>query len=188
MQSFLKIADGVNVAPLRLALIRQPELFGRRTARADTYDSPHTQMSDIWVRFNSPENLSRDQGQFKDEHDSVWYPEAASLPEVRPIVFALMAAVEGERLGGILITKIPPGGGIAPHVDDGWHAGYYEKYFVPIQNDQGAVFGFDEGEIHATPGEVYWFNNSRPHWVKNDSTRDRIAMIVCIRSHKFEGK
>lgn len=186
-QNFLKIADGLDVAALRLSLVRQPELFGLRTQRADVYGSPHTQMTDIWVRYNAPEHLAQGPVAFNGEHDSVWYPEAAAIPEVRPVVFELMRRVEGERLGGVLITKIPPGGGIAPHVDGGWHAGYYDKYFVPIQNEPGAVFGFEDGEIRATPGEVYWFNNSRPHWVKNDSTRDRIAMIVCIRSHQFKG-
>jgi hypothetical protein len=188
MQNFLKIADGVNVAPLRLALVRQPELFGKYTQRADSYQSPHTQMTDIWARYNAIENLSKGPEAFNGEHDSVWYPESACLPELRPIVYGLMALVEGERLGGVLITKIPPGGGIAEHVDSGWHASYYEKYFVPIQSDPGCVFGFEDGEIHATPGEIYWFNNSRPHWVKNDSQRDRIVMIVCIRSHKFKGE
>lgn len=184
MQNFLKIADGLNVAPLRLALVRQPELFGVHTKRREGYDSPHAQMTDIWVRYNAYENLVKSPHTFNDEHDSVWYPAYHSLPELRPILFGLMSLVEGERLGGVLITKIPPGGSIAPHVDGGWHAQYYDKYFVPIQSDPGCVFGFEAGEIHAAPGEVYWFDNSRPHWVRNDSQRDRIAMIVCIRSHK----
>lgn len=187
MQNFLKIADGLDVVALRLALVRQPELFGLRTARADVDASPHTQMTDIWARYNAPEHLAQGPAAFNGEHDSVWYPEAAFIPQVRPVVFDLMRRVEGERLGGVLITKIPPAGRIAPHVDGGWHAGYYEKYYVPIQNEPGAVFGFEEGEIHAIPGEAYWFNNSRLHWVENHSTCDRIAMIVCIRSHKFTG-
>ncbi|MCH8622632.1 aspartyl/asparaginyl beta-hydroxylase domain-containing protein [Undibacterium sp. TS12] len=183
-RNFLKIAQDINVQPLQMALIRQPELFGNRTSRSDAYASPHQQMTDIWVRYNAYENLKRDPEKFNDEHDSVWYPEATALPQVRPIVSWLMSHVEGERLGGVLITKIPPGGKIAPHVDMGWHAKYYEKYYIPVQNDQGALFCFEDGIIEPQPGDVYWFNNSRPHWVENHSQRDRIALIVCIRSHK----
>lgn len=87
-------------------------------------------------------------------------------------------------LGGILITRVPPGGEIKPHVDAGWHAGYFSKFYVAVQNEPGAVFGWDDGEIHAKTGEAYWFRNDVPHWVRNDSGADRIAMIVCIRTEK----
>lgn len=185
MQNFLKIAENLNVLPLQMALVRQPELFGRRSARKDGYEgSPHLAMSDIWVRYNHPDNLAAGMAAFNAEHDSVWYPEAAYIPEVRPICMHLMALVGGERLGGVLITKIPPGGSIAPHVDGGWHAEYYDKYYVPIQNDDGAVFGFEDGVIAPRLGEAYWFHNGRPHWVENNSQMDRISLIVCIRTHR----
>ncbi len=177
--NFNLIASGLPVMPLQHALVRQPELFGQRGTRAEIY--AHRAMSDIWVRYNDAANLGPT---FNDEHDSVWYPEAAAIPQVRPIVMSLMSIVEGERLGGVLITKVPAGGEIKPHVDGGWHASYYDKYFVPILNDAGAVFGFEDGVIAPQVGDVWWFRNDRPHWVKNDSSRDRIAMIVCIKSHK----
>ncbi len=183
MQNFLKIASGIDVMPLQLSLIRQPELFGRDNERAERYGSPHSGMSDIWVRYNDKKNLVVGK-KFSDEHDSVWYPAYTSLPEIRPIIFRLMAHVEGERLGGVLITKLPPGGKIDSHVDRGWHADYYDKYFIPIQNDPGAVFGFQDGVINPNLGDVYWFRNDNPHWVENLSKRDRIALIICIRSHK----
>jgi len=184
MQNFLKVAEGINVLPLQMALVRQPELFGRHGARAEAYGSPHSQMTDIWVRYNAIENLHKNPATFNDEHDSVWYPEAAAIPEARQIAMSMMAHVGGERLGGVLITKIPPGGKIAPHVDRGWHAEYYDKYYIPIQNDDGAIFGFEDGVIAPRLGDAYWFYNGNPHWVENNSTRDRIAMIVCIRTFK----
>jgi hypothetical protein len=185
-QHFLKIADGIDVGPLRLALVRQPELFGIHSLRSDFYASPHSQMTDVWVRYNHIENLKDGHEAFNGPHESVWYPEADLIPDVFPIAFGLMQLVRGERLGGVLVTKIPPGGKIAPHSDKGWHAEYYDKYFVPIQSDPGAVFGFEDGVINATPGEAYWFRNDGLHWVENNSTRDRIALIVCIKSRKQE--
>jgi len=92
-----------------------------------------------------------------------------------------MAMVRGERLGGVLITRLPPGGKIYPHADAGWHAAYYDKYFVPVQNKAGATFGFIDGDINPSIGDVWKFNNSVPHWVNNDSDEDRIAMIICIK-------
>lgn len=184
MAQFLQLASGIDVAPLRAALESQPGLFGQLTHRAEYVNSPHTAMSDIWVRYNAYENLGP---AFNDEHDSVWYPSADHLPEIKPIVFALMHKVQGERLGGILITKIPPGGGIAPHIDVGWHAGYYDKFFIPIKSAPGALFRFPDGDINAQPGDCYWFDNSVDHSVENNSAEDRIAMIVCIKTSLFNG-
>jgi len=90
--------------------------------------------------------------------------------------------VGGETLGGVLITKLPPSGIIDKHVDSGWHAGYYDKFYVPIQNANGSLFRFENGDIDAVEGEVYQFDNSVPHWVENNSDIDRISMVVCIRT------
>lgn len=179
-QHFAKVFDGLDVDSLARTLVRRPELFGTRPARQNV--DIHAEMRDIWVRHNDYSLI--ESGRFNDEHDSKWYPESVEVPQVRTLASALMSVVEGERLGGILITKLPPGGVIKPHVDSGWHASYYDKFFVPIQNDPGAVFGFPDGVIHATPGEAWWFRNDVPHWVRNDSPRDRIALIVCIRTFK----
>ena len=186
MTNFLKIAEGIDVTPLRLALARQPDLFGRYAERQCAPGTPHASMTDIWVRYNDrrPFEASGDFSKINDPHESVWYPESAKLPEIQPIVHGLMSYVRGERLGGILITKLPAGGVIEPHVDFGWHAKKYDKFYVAVQNDPGAVFGFPDGEIHAKAGEAWWFRNDVEHWVSNKSRSDRIAMIACIETSK----
>jgi len=152
-------------------------LFNLYDWRKEKY--AHRDMKDIWVRYNHVSNLGE---RFNDVHDSVWYPIIEKIPEVLPIVFNLMAFVSGERLGGVLITKLPPKGKIARHIDEGWHAGYYEKFYVPIQNEKGSKFCWDDLEIEPKAGEVWQFDNSVPHWVENNSDADRIAMIVCIKT------
>jgi quercetin dioxygenase-like cupin family protein len=185
-KSFARIAQGVNVMPLQTAINRQPQLFGQHGSRASAYGSPHAAMSDIWVRYNDIANLDpANPAAFNDEHDSVWYPAYYALPQIRPILFDLMAYVDGERLGGVLITKTPPGGRIERHVDSGWHASYYDKFYLPIQNDGGATFNFEDGVIVPQLGDAYWFRNDVPHWVENRSERDRIALIVCIKTHRY---
>lgn len=179
---FLHIVEGIDVAPLRAALQAKPNLFGQHRARAEAYGSPHTAMSDIWVRYNHIDNLGP---HFNDEHDAVWYPAYAELPELDAILFPLMTLVRGERLGGVLITKLPPGGEIAQHVDGGWHAGYYDKFYIAVQNGHGALFNFPSGDIVAQPGDCFWFDNSVPHGVVNGSDEDRLALIVCIKTDLY---
>ena len=36
-------------------------------------------------------------------------------------------------------------------------------------------------------GDVYWFKNTIPHGVKNDSADEQIVMTVCIKTHSFKG-
>lgn len=153
----------------------------RRTAPG----SPHSQMTDIWARFGAPNG--DDYSVLGKEHDAVWYPFIDQLPDVKDIAFKLMALVNGERLGGVLITKLPAGSKIAPHVDDGWHAGYYDKIYVPIKNEKGSVFGFECGNIEPEAGTAWWFRNDVTHWVNNDSDQDRLSMIVCIKTDMFKG-
>ena len=183
MKPFARIYDGFDVLPLQTALHEKSHLFGEHKTRQETY--AHTAMSDIWVRYNALNNLDPAKpAEFNKEHDSVWYPAYRELPQLKPILFGTMALVEGERLGGVLITKVPPGGSIKPHTDGGWHAGYYSKFYIPIQNDEGATFEWGDGIIAPKLGEVYEFRNDVPHWVENRSKRDRIAMIVCIKTEQ----
>lgn len=197
-ESFAKIATGFNVLPLQIALKRQPKLFGaidlRRTnylqKNANEFEvSPHVGMKDIWVRYNdvTPFIQSGNYTCMNDEHDPIWYPAYYALPQIRPLIFDLMRIVEGERLGGIFITKLAPGERIEKHIDAGWHAGYYDKYYIPIQNAKGATFNFEDGMIEPELGDVYWFDNSVPHWVENNSNEDRISLIVTIKSDRIKG-
>ncbi len=188
MSSYKKLDLRLNVQPLKEALERRSDLFGKYDYRATSEGSPHSEMKDIWVRYKdvAPHIKSGDFSSFANEHDSIWYQVYRDLPETKEIIFSVMNAVNGERLGGVLITKLPPGGKIKKHVDGGWHAEYYDKYYVPVKNEDGAIFSFEDGVIAPAEGDVYWFDNSKPHWVENNSDSERIAMVICIRTDGVE--
>ncbi len=185
MNNFLKVGT-VNVLPLLLEIKSQPELWNKNRLRKDRAGSPHCEMDDIWIRYN---DIKNEGPEFNDEHDSVWYPSYYSLPSARSLIFDLMANVYGERLGGILITKIPPGGSIAPHTDDSWHVRYYDKFYISLESTTGANFSTETEKgietVCPDPGDVYWFDNKNRHWVVNNSTGDRMTLIVCIKTQRF---
>jgi hypothetical protein len=187
MKHFLKIGSGIDVAPLNAQLEQQPELWGQYRWRKQLPSGPHSRMTDIWVRYNDiAPYIARDSMQgFNDEHDSVWYPAYEKLPALRDLIYPMMALVEGERLGGVLITRIPPGCGIDPHIDRGWHVEYYDKFYLSLQSAPGAVFACDGESINPKPGDLWKFDNRTPHWVKNESGQDRVTLIVCIRTRKW---
>lgn len=174
-----QIAQGINIVPLVSALQNNPGLWNQNTMRTENKNSPHYELDDIWVRFNDLKNYLN-QESFIKQHDSVWY-ESDIIQHVRELVFPLMAYVKGERLGGILITRIKPGQMCKPHEDSGWHAEYYKKYAIQLQGNLNQAFCFEGESFSALPGDVYRFDNSKLHWVTNDSDQDRITMIVCIK-------
>jgi hypothetical protein len=186
MKYFTLIREGVDVAPLVAQLQQHPELWDQNRMRKDGSGTPHSGMSDIWVRYNDKTECERtgDWSTFNHAHDSVWYPAYETLPALRPLIFDLMREVEGERLGGVLITRIPTGRGIAPHVDRGWHVEYYDKYYVSLKSARGASFHCGDEWICPRPGDIYRFDNRIEHWVENQSGFDRVTLIVCIRSNR----
>lgn len=162
--------------------LEQPGIWNLHRDRIERYGSPHSDVSDIWVRFNPIENIGGDPAAFfNGPHESVWYPIANKLPALRDLVYQLFADVQGSQLGGVLVTKIPPGGEVKPHTDGGWHAGYYSKFAIQIKGNHNQAFCFEDAELRAIPGEAYTFDNSLIHWVKNDSDSERVTLIVCIR-------
>lgn len=190
MNSLAPIAKGLNVAPLYQALIRNPQLWNEYPIRTEHPASPHRDMSDIIVRYNNWTNLkdqtSEARLEWSKEHESVWYPCIAVIPEVKDLALQVMTLVKGERLGGVLITKLPPGKQCYPHIDKSWHSEYYDTYAIQIVGNLQQAFHFEGEALVAMPGDVYWFDNINLHWVTNESSEDRITMIVSIKSHRYE--
>lgn len=171
-----------DVAQAVAEIDRQPDVWNRHRDRLDRYGSPHTQVDDIWVRFNAIESMAKNPvAFFQGEHESDWYPVADQLPAVRALVDEVYRDVGGARLGGVLITRIPPGGRVEPHIDTGWHAGYYDKFAVQLKGNAQQAFCFEDARLSPMPGELYTFDNSKLHWVTNDSDEDRMTLIVCIK-------
>ena len=180
MDTMIPIYQGANIVPIMAAINRNPNLWNEHTIRTKDDISPHKKLDDIWLRYNDWSNYNGDRDKFNSPHDSVCYPSADIL-NIKPIAMQIMALVGGERLGGVLIRKIPPGGSCLPHIDTGWHAEYYEKFAIQLQGDLNQSFNFDGESFSAVAGDVYWFDNSFTHWVNNDSDQDRITLIVCIK-------
>lgn len=154
--------------------------WDRHTPRKEQY--VHSEMSDIWVRYNAWENYHGDLRAMSEPHESVWYPVANEIPALRLLVNDVLANLEPVELGMVLITRIPAHSEVAPHADSGWHATHYnDKYGVQLQGNSEQSFNFEGHSLSTQPGEVFWFDNSREHWVLNDSDEDRMTMIVCTR-------
>jgi hypothetical protein len=179
MENFYRLAKGVNVAPLLVAIHRQPELWDQNTLRTKHEKTAHSQVNDIWLMFNE---LTDNANDIANDIIVRPYPAFEKLPQARPIIFDLMRLVEGVTLGRVIITKLAPGKKIAPHVDGGAPATYYKRYQIALQILPGALFTIADETVNFESGDVWLIDNKKEHSVINNSRDDRIVMIVDIRS------
>lgn len=176
MMNFLKIAEGVDVVPLLLDLQRNPKLWDANRERKDRANSPHVEMSDIWVRHvEKPE-------EFSNPHFPIWYPAFVKLPSIRKMIFDAMSRVQASHLGGVLITRIPAGGRILPHADKGWHPEFYNcKLYVVLESNPQCIFRVEEECVPMNQGDVWRIDNTKEHEVVNNGNTERMTLIICMR-------
>lgn len=191
----MKLAEGVDVLPLRLAIARQPHLWKEDTYLRHYPQGPFGEVESIMLRF--PEKIVFDPADPKakrkleaykrnmlpgvDAHECVDYPPYKLLTDARPLVMQLMTRVAGERLGRVMINKINPGGRIFPHADTPVHAEYWDRFHIVIQSAEGVDFRCGDERVYMAEGECYWFQNLIEHEVVNASDIDRIHMVVDVR-------
>jgi hypothetical protein len=181
MRHFKLIASNIDVLPLALDLYMNPGLWDAHAARTER-EGPFTGTSDIWLRFRAQDELlSRET--YAEPFTPVFYPAWYALPHVRPIVFGLMARCEAVQLGGVLITRVPPGQQVKPHDDRGrWHPEFFQtKAYVPLQTNPAVVSTCGDETCVMAPGSAWVFDNLLTHSTVNDGDCDRITLIVSMR-------
>ena len=182
MQHFLKVAEGIDTLPALLQLHDNPDLWDEFTERTVIAGSPHKGVSDIWLRYRARDELT-EPAKYAEPHFPVWYPAWAKLPALRPIVFGLAARCDATAIGGVLITRIPPGGQVAPHSDRGsWHPEFYTcKVYVPLAGNGQCVNRCEDETVVMLPGSAWTFNNLVTHSVENQGDDERITLIISFR-------
>lgn len=192
MKHFTLISEGIDVSGLAAEIKDNPQLWNAHNYRKVGPGTPHREMDDIWVHGNDMapyEAGLKPWSQIADEIEHIWYPAWDALPSLKPIIADLMKTVEGESIGIVLITRIPPGGKIYPHVDRGRHVEEHEKFYLSVKSEPGAMFWMDHRgvreELNPKPGEIWLTDNRKLHGVINASKVDRITLIVCIKTKKY---
>jgi hypothetical protein len=86
------------------------------------------------------------------------------------------------EFGRIFFSKHYANSGIDLHTDSGAYFDYYDRFhFVIDQEDTKNIFHIRDEDVLLEQGKLYWVNNHVPHWLKNDSSKDRINLIFDAR-------
>lgn len=179
----------VDPTKLLMQIKQNPELWKEDTYLRDYPQGPFGEIESIMLRFPEKRVFEQEEELEKykqglshfDQHESIDYPAYTVLNEARSLVMGLMAYVQGERLGRVMINKIAPGGRIYPHADTPEHTNYYTRFHIVLQSAPGCLFRADDEQVDMRTGDVFWFNNKLEHEVINNSAFDRISMVVDIK-------
>jgi hypothetical protein len=173
MRYFNKLAEGIDVTQLRVALMRNPQLWNQDNCRREFEGTPHKETEDILLRFGSADG---------NDLEAVDTAAMSSMPKAKDAARAIMMSVGGVRLGRIVITRLEPGRKILPHSDVvGEYAKYYTRFHLVLQGLPGSLFNCGDETVVMQTGELWWFDASAEHSVVNNSKDDRLHMLVDVR-------
>lgn len=172
----------LDVNPLLLSLKEHEELWNNCTIRTAHPGSSHSEVDDIVIRYP---NINDTVINIFNNNECDWYPAAFVLP-VMQYIYGLSEITLGSRIGRCAITRIKPGCKVTPHIDEGMPSKYYQRFHICLQNEIGAVFTCEDEELTPIAGDVFIIANHKMHSVINNSTSDRLTMIVDIRTPLFE--
>jgi hypothetical protein len=139
-------------------------------------------MTDLWIRYFDRSTL-HGPADYNRPGQCVFYPVWDKLPSLHPVVWTLMASQKSVELGGILATRLPPGGRIERHSDAGaWHAERYNfKCYIVLEANARCVVECDGDEQVFREGEIFEFDNTCQHSMENGGDTQRTTLIVCLR-------
>lgn len=187
MRNFLLLGRGINTIPLAVEILRQDHLWREDTYLRDYPQGPFKDVETIFLRF-PPASVSELQRSERDPHECVWMDGAIHLPSSRPLIFALLQQVQGERLGRVMLNRIRSGGRIYPHADTPEHAQYWDRFHYVVTAAPGVLFRCGEEQVQMGQGELWWFQNALEHEVVNNSAVDRIHLIIDVRTSHLSFK
>lgn len=187
-----QLLPSIDPTKLLMKIKQNPDLWKEDTFLRDYPQGPFGEIESIMLRFPEKRVFEQEEelekykqglSQF-DQHESIDYPAYSTLTEARGLVMGLMAYVQGERLGRVMINKITPGGRIYPHADTPEHTDYYTRFHIVLQSGAGCFIRAGDEQLEMRAGQVFWFNNKLDHEVVNNSDVDRISMVIDIKVAK----
>lgn len=186
MSNFKLIAAGVETDGVLAQLQAMPEAWNANTYRTATPGSPHKDVSDIWLRWRSYDELSSTKAH-REPHFPAFWPAWALLPSLHQIVRNLSHVVSATYTGAILVTRTPPGGSVKPHIDKGWSAQFYDTKLYLVLQSNAKCLNYCGGEVeNFRAGDVWQYPNNILHSVENNGETDHINVIICFRTMAHE--
>lgn len=91
------------------------------------------------------------------------------------------------RITRARLAHLAPGHEIKPHFD--YDPSYVTRFHIPVLTDPAVKMWVERmGVVHEhhlpADGRIYFFNAGFKHWVKNNSTKDRLHLIIDVHGQQ----
>lgn len=83
-------------------------------------------------------------------------------------------------VGKVVFIKLPAGGRVNDHYDNGDYLSMVRRHHVPILTNELVKFRVANNVVNMKPGECWEINNSKMHGVVNLGSTDRVHMLFDI--------
>lgn len=181
MKNFRLISSNIDTQDLLTALSQHPNLWNQRTLRTRHPGTHHSQVDDIWLRFNPIDG--RTENEIRHGLDCIDYlPYDELSPYARDLVTLSTELAAMPKVGRCLITRLKPGHEIHAHIDGDKHSQYYTRIHLVLTGGDGNMFYCGDESVNMRTGELWWFNNRLMHHCKNTGTEDRIHIVMDVKN------
>lgn len=184
MANALKLAYAPDIAPTVELLSSTPEIWVWDAFLKEHPIPVFREVDTVYLRFPDKDPW---QGKKAEVDPFECFDQAGFLPGFRPLVYGLMARLQGERLGRVMINRMGAGTRILPHSDTNGELPYYDRFHIVLATNELVLFRAGDEHVDMKRGEVWWFDNSKEHEVVNHGDTPRIHLVADIRLRRERG-
>jgi hypothetical protein len=121
-----------------------------------------------------------------NQHMDVTESQEANFPIFKKTIQWIESALkfkgaENVEFGRIFFSKLSAHAKIDLHTDSGKYFSYYDRFHYTITEAKDNIFSIRENNCYLNKNSLYWVNNHVPHWLENQSDKDRINIIIDAR-------
>jgi hypothetical protein len=85
------------------------------------------------------------------------------------------------EFGRIFVSKLKANSTVDLHSDSGKYFSYYDRFHYTVTAAEENIFSIRDENCILEVDSLYWVNNHVPHWLENQSNKDRINFIIDAR-------
>lgn len=173
LENFKLFARNVDIAAVREEVFGQPDAWLVNTTRQRTIQvQRHTES--IFLRSAlRPANSTMP---LEDVHPS----QCTVLASRFPITMAWIEEFSKTMRTSVaraLIAKLKPNAQVFLHADEGSYYKFRDRYHLVLSSASGSPMTCGKESVTMQEGELWWFDNKKPHESFNHSSEDRIHLI-----------
>ena len=174
---FLRIAEGIDVAPFLSELTAAPEMWLADTSRQRKVRCQRDTLN-IFLRV-ARKPLPAGARNANDVHESRTARAAAGFPHALAFCQRIARSRRGE-LGRATLVALQPRGWVRPHVDAGAYYRIRDRFHLVLRSREGSPMTSGGERIVMREGELWVFDNKAEHDARNPTDEPRVHLIFDV--------